>query len=113
MLAGFGDGVLLVFSLDRGYARHEGLWIVHGLPLPFFLEVPSALPNASEGTDVCARFSKIALSGVPPGAQVLKFCDSFRQLKSMGFAPDHIVGALVLHSDDIAAATEACLSCQG
>lgn len=43
---------------------------------------------------------------------VVNFCSGFRQLKSMGFAPPHIVGALALHSDDIAAATEACLSCQ-
>ena len=44
--------------------------------------------------------------------KVVNLCNSFRQLKSMGFTPAHVVGALVLHADDIAAATEACLSCQ-
>lgn len=44
--------------------------------------------------------------------QVKQFCRSFRELKSMGFDLPSIVGALVLHKQDLAAATDACLTAQ-
>lgn len=44
--------------------------------------------------------------------QVVEFCRNYRQLKSMGFAPATVAGALMRHRDDLAAATESCLSAQ-
>lgn len=44
--------------------------------------------------------------------QVQQFCKNYRELRSMGFDVATVVGALVLHKNDLAAATEACLSAQ-
>ena len=44
--------------------------------------------------------------------QVHQFCKNYRELKSMGFDVATVVGALVLHRSDLAAATDACLSAQ-
>lgn len=44
--------------------------------------------------------------------QVREFCKDFRGLKEMGFSTPLVVGALVLHKSDLAAATDACLSSQ-
>lgn len=38
------------------------------------------------------------------------FCDNYRQLTSMGFAPPVVVGALVKHRNDLSAATDTCLN---
>lgn len=42
--------------------------------------------------------------------QVLKFIEEYSNLKSMGFAPEVITGAMVAYPNDIAEATEACIS---
>ena len=44
--------------------------------------------------------------------QVVEFCRRYSDLKSMGFQGAHVLGALLLHGDDISAATDACLACQ-
>ena len=51
-----------------------------------------------------------AHDGQEEQGQVVEFCRQFRQLKSMGFAPTTVAGALIKHRDDLEAATEACLS---
>jgi hypothetical protein len=43
---------------------------------------------------------------------VVEFCRRFANLKSMGFNAALVLGALVLHGEDITAATDACLACQ-
>ena len=42
--------------------------------------------------------------------QVQKFCQSYKDLKSMGFPPEAVTGALIVHEGDLQAATDACLS---
>ena len=42
--------------------------------------------------------------------QVLKFIEEYSNLKSMGFDPEVITGAMIAYPDDIAEATEACIS---
>lgn len=42
--------------------------------------------------------------------QVADFCKAFKALKSMGFPPDVIAGALIVHANDLQAATDACLA---
>jgi uncharacterized protein (UPF0335 family) len=42
--------------------------------------------------------------------QVVGFCKSYRELKSMGFDAATVTGALILHKSDLSAATEACLA---
>lgn len=44
-------------------------------------------------------------------SQVLKFIEDFSNLKAMGFAPELITGAIIAFPNDIAEATEACISC--
>ena len=42
--------------------------------------------------------------------QVPQFCKAFKQLKSMGFLSDVITGALIVHNNDLQAATDALLN---
>lgn len=42
--------------------------------------------------------------------KVLKFIEEYSNLKSMGFAPEVITGAMIAYPNDIAEATEACIS---
>ena len=42
--------------------------------------------------------------------QVLKFIEEYSNLKSMGFALEVITGAMIAYPNDIAEATEACIS---
>ncbi len=44
--------------------------------------------------------------------QFMDFCKNYRELQSMGFPKAIIAGALIAHTDDFAAATEACLAAQ-
>ena len=44
--------------------------------------------------------------------QVLAWCESYRALRAMGFAPEMAGGALTLHPDSLPDATEACLTAQ-
>ncbi len=48
---------------------------------------------------------------VPP-LQFMDFCKNYRELRSMGFPKATVAGALVAHTNDFAAATEACLAAQ-
>lgn len=41
---------------------------------------------------------------------ITRACRAVVELKSMGFAPNRILGALKLHNNDVAGATEACLA---
>ena len=61
-----------------------------------------------------ARFLQIVdiLFDQNPALQVQQFCKNYRELKSMGFDVATVVGALVVHRSDLAAATDACLSAQ-
>ena len=52
------------------------------------------------------------LMGYTTGVQVAQFCKAFKALKSMGFQSDVIAGALIVNSNDLQAATDACLSAQ-
>ena len=56
-------------------------------------------PTHVRGVCVCAR-------------QVAAWCESYRALRAMGFAPEAAGGALTLHPDSLADATEACLAAQ-
>ena len=49
-------------------------------------------------------------SGEDDAEQVVEAARQYRELTSMGFKAEAVVGALVTHSGDLAAATEACLS---
>lgn len=44
--------------------------------------------------------------------QVLAWCESYRALRAMGFAPELAGGALTLHPDSLPDATETCLTAQ-
>ena len=62
------------------------------------------MPGVSDGSSGAAKLTS------RDATQVQKFCQSFRDLKSMGFAPELVTGALILHEGDVQAATDACLS---
>ena len=42
--------------------------------------------------------------------QVRRFCESYQQLKSMGFPAELIAGSLISQEGDLQAATDACLA---
>lgn len=44
--------------------------------------------------------------------QVKVYCQNYRELKSMGFDSALVTGALLLHKQDLPAATDACLNSQ-
>ena len=48
--------------------------------------------------------------GEEDAEQVVEAARQYRELASMGFKAEAVVGALVAHGGDLAAATEACLS---
>ncbi len=57
------------------------------------------------------HFQLLALPGwpcLPP--QVVESCKQYKELRSMGFKADIVVGALVLGKGDLAAATEVCIT---
>lgn len=55
--------------------------------------------------------ARAAVGGAGSGPEaVQQACRSVVELRSMGFAPAVILGALKLHRCDVAAATEACLA---
>jgi hypothetical protein len=66
-----------------------------------FSPIPKCLAFTLAGLSMCAI------------CQVIEFCRQYRQLKSMGFAAPLVAGALMRHRNDLAAATESCLSAQG
>lgn len=47
-----------------------------------------------------------------PACQIVSWCESYRALRAMGFGPAAVGGALTLHPDSLADATEACLAAQ-
>ena len=49
---------------------------------------------------------------VPTGPipQVVECCKQYKELRSMGFKADIVVGALVLNKCDLNAASEACIT---
>lgn len=56
--------------------------------------------------------SPTACDGHVRARQVAAWCESYRALRAMGFAPEAAGGALTLHPDSLADATEACLAAQ-
>jgi hypothetical protein len=77
---------------------------------PFQLVLERYMQMGYEREEVAMALA--AHDGQEEQGQVIEFCRQYRQLRSMGFAPPLVAGALMRHRDDLAAATEACLSAQ-
>ncbi|KAK9827357.1 hypothetical protein WJX81_000405 [Elliptochloris bilobata] len=59
-----------------------------------------------------AAMALAVLGSAAPQDKVAGWCESYRALRAMGFAPEVAGGALTLHSDSLEDATEACLAAQ-
>lgn len=51
----------------------------------------------------------LAATGSGKDEQVIEFCQHYRKLKDMGYAPALIMGALTIHRGDLLAATSTCI----
>ena len=61
-------------------------------------------------TIMCSGWCSRGHSDAQHALQVVDFCKNYRELRSMGFDAPAVAGALMLHNNDIGAATEACLA---
>ena len=66
----------------------------------------------SHATQQSHAIQQLSVMVCAPACQIAAWCESYRALRAMGFGPAAVGGALTLHPDSLADATEACLAAQ-